>query len=69
MFLMPLTLALIEYWLGRDPLFHLRRAEAGVAPDHRHHRNPDLREDVGAHHVAGDGAEEHNQGGHDIERV
>lgn len=55
--------------VGRDPLLHLRRAEAGVAPDHRDHRNADLGEDVGSHRIGRDAAEEGDQRCHDVERV
>ena len=55
--------------VGRDALLHLRRAEAGVAPDHRHHRDADLRKDVGRHRHGGDHAEKQDQGRQHIERV
>ena len=36
--------------IGGDALLHLRRAEAGVLPDHRDDRNVDFRKDVYRHH-------------------
>ena len=55
--------------IGRDPLLHLRHAQAGVLPDYRHHRNVDLREDVLRHdHDRGD-AEKQNEGSQNVERV
>ena len=48
--------------VGGDALLHLGRAEAGVAPDHRHDRDPDLGKDVGRHRANGGDAEKHNQG-------
>ncbi len=55
--------------VGRDALLHLRHAQAGVLPDHRHHRNVDLREDVLRHDRDGRNAEKHNEGGQDVEGV
>jgi hypothetical protein len=55
--------------VGRDALLHLRHAQARVLPDHRHHRNVDLREDVLRHdHDRGD-AEKQNEGSQNVERV
>ncbi len=51
----------------RNALLHLRRAEAGVLPDHGHDRNVDLREDVGRHGANRRDAEKQNQGGQHIE--
>ena len=55
--------------VGRDALLHLRRRQPGVAPDHRHHRNVDLREDVGRHGADRRHAEKHDQRGEHIEGV
>ena len=55
--------------VGGDPLLHLRRAEPGVAPDHGHDRDPDLRKDVGRHGADRDDAEKENERGHHIECV
>ncbi len=55
--------------VGGDALLHLGRAQPGIAPDHGHHRDPDLREDVGAHAVDRCDAEEQDQRGHHVERV
>ena len=68
MFLMPLTFELIEVLaVGGDALLHLRRAEAGVLPDHGHDRNVDLRKDVGRHRDDGRDAEKQDQRGHHVE--
>ena len=67
---MPLTLELIAVLaVGGDALLHLRRAEAGVLPDHGHHRNVDLRKDVGRHRADRGDAEKQDQRGQHIERV
>jgi hypothetical protein len=55
--------------VGGDALLHLRHAQAGVLPDHRHHRNVDLREDVLRHDHDGRAAEKHDKGGHDVKGV
>ena len=55
--------------VGGDALLHLGRAEPGVAPDHRHHRDLDLGEDVGAHGPGGDAAQEQDQRRRDVECV
>ena len=55
--------------VGGDALLHLGRAEPGVAPDHRHHRDADLGEDVGAHGPGGDAAQEDDQRRRHVERV
>ena len=55
--------------VGGDALLHLGRAQARIAPDHRHHRDVDLREDVGRHLDARDRAQKQDQGGDDVEGV
>jgi hypothetical protein len=66
---MPVTFELIEYWVGGDALLHLRHAQTRVLPDHRHHRNVDLREDVLRHDRDGRDAQKHNQRREDVEGV
>jgi hypothetical protein len=62
MFLMPLTLALIEYWLYvLTRRSHFRRAEPGLLPDHGHDWNSDLRKDIGRHRADCGDAEEENE--------
>ncbi len=58
-----------EFAIGRDPLFHLRGAQPGIGPDHRHHRDVDLGKDVGRHRDHGGEAEERNQQCQDIESM
>jgi hypothetical protein len=55
--------------IGGDALLHLGRAESGIAPDHRHHRNLDFGEDVRPHGSYCDNAEKKDQGGHHVERM
>ncbi len=55
--------------VGGDALLHLRRAQAGIAPDHGHHGNIDFRKDVGRHLEHGDAAQKQDQRRHHIERV
>ena len=55
--------------IGRDALLHLRRGQAGIAPDHRHHRNVDLREGVGRHGANGGNAQEQDERRQHVEGV
>ena len=55
--------------VGGDPLLHLWRAEAGVAPDDGHDRDVDLRKDIGRHRADGGDAKKHDQRGEHVEGV
>jgi len=55
--------------IGRDSLLHLRRAEAAVLPDHRHHRNVDFREDILRHDPDGGDADKDDEGGQNVKGV
>src|SRR6202042_1610352 len=57
------------FTVGGDALFHLRRGETGILPDHRHYRNIDLRKDVGRHRADRGEAEKQDQGRQHIKRV
>ena len=53
---------------GKAP-FHFFRRQAVVRPDHRDHRNVQLREDIGGHAPRRQHPEQHDQQGADDERI
>ncbi|MGY3291969.1 hypothetical protein ACVWWP_005036 [Bradyrhizobium sp. LM3.6] len=55
--------------VGTDALLHLRRREAGVAPDDRNDGDPNLREDICRHRPDRDAAEKQDQRRKHIECV
>ena len=55
--------------VGRDPLFHLRRAEPGVLPDDGDDGDVDLGKDVGRHRQHGGRAEKQHEHGEHVEGV
>jgi len=55
--------------VGGDPLLHRGCAQPGVLPDHRHHRNIDLRKNVRRHRPNRGGAKKDDQCRQYIERV
>jgi hypothetical protein len=55
--------------IGGDALLHFRCAQAGIAPDHRHHRDSDLGKNIRRRRAHRDDAEKQNQGGEHVECV
>src|SRR5206468_7213054 len=55
--------------VGTDALFHSRRAEPGILPDHRHDRDSDLRKYVGRHGADRRDAEKENESCQHVERM
>ena len=50
-------------------LLHFLGRDTGIAPDHAHHRNIDVWENVRGHSGDRDHADQHDQHGHDREAV
>src|SRR5207249_10522912 len=55
--------------VGGDALFHLRRGQAGVLPDHRDHRYSYFRKNIRRHRPDGGDAKKQDQGCDHIKRV